>query len=74
MNNPLRRCILKAISDGGSTFTELQTRTGLDTTALQWHLRFLEHGSCVERVAKDERLVYRLTQEGQVIDFLDKDL
>jgi len=71
MNNPLRRRILKAVGEGGATSEELQARTGLDAPSLQWHLRFLEHGSCLTREVTDGRTVYKLTQEGQVVSFLE---
>lgn len=73
MNNPLRRRILRAIPAQGSTFEELQADTGLNPAALQWHLTFLEHACCVEREVKEGSTVYKLTQEGQVVDFLEAD-
>ena len=43
----------------------------LQKATLKWHLDFLENGSCVEKQVKNGKLVYMLTQEGKVVDFLD---
>lgn len=70
INSPLRRQILRAIKDGCTTIKNLQARTELDANSLDWHLSILEHGFCVEKDVKDGKLVYRLTQEGEVVDRL----
>jgi len=71
VNHPLRRRILKALREGEATLEELKARTGLDEQALKWHLAVLEQGFCVERVGEGGRLLYRLTEEGRVIDYLE---
>ena len=72
MNNPQRRTILRALKDGDATIEALQSGTGLDPEKLSWHLSILEHGFCVEKEVKKGKTVYRLTQEGKVVDYLDK--
>ena len=70
ISSPLRREILRAVKDGCMTVEDLRARTGLDEKALNWHLSILEHGFCVEKDTRKGELVYRLTQEGKVVDFL----
>ena len=70
ISSPLRREILRAIKDGCTSVRDLGARTGLDENALDWHLSILEHGFCVEKDTRKGERIYRLTQEGKVIDFL----
>jgi DNA-binding transcriptional ArsR family regulator len=72
VNNPLRRTILRALEDGDATIEVLQSSTGLDSEKLRWHLSILEHGFCVEKEVEEGKTVYKLTQEGKVVDFMDK--
>jgi len=71
VNNPLRRGILRALKDGEATIEVLQSRTGLDAGALEWHLSILEHGFCVEKEARDGETFYKLTEEGEVVDYVE---
>ncbi len=71
INNPLRREILRALKDGDATIETLQTKTGLDAKAVQWHLSILEHGFCVEKEDRDGETFYKLTQEGKVVDYVE---
>ena len=71
VSNPQRREILRAIGDGCTAFDDLLARTRLDASSLNWHLSILEHGFCVEKEVTDDKLSYRLTQEGKVVDFLE---
>ena len=70
VNSPLRRRILRALKEGDATITEIQARTGLASDRLKWHLSILEHGLCVERSIKQGKVVYKLTQEGRVVDYV----
>ena len=70
LNNPLRREILKALKDGFTTLEELQSKTSLDDETLKWHLDILEHDFCVEKEIKQGKPYYKLTREGNVIDYL----
>jgi len=71
INSPLRREILRALKKGYATVKDLQSSTGLDNNTLKWHLSILEHGLCVEKDIKQGKLVYKLTQEGRVVDYLE---
>ena len=71
VSNPLRRRILKAIKDGYVTVEDLKLKIGLDDRTLKWHLDLLEHDFCVEKEINQGKLVYRLTKEGKVIDYLE---
>ena len=71
ISNPVRRKILRAIRDGHSTRTALQSHTGLAVDALEWHLSVLEHDFCIVKESREGQIVYTLTQEGKVIDYLD---
>jgi len=72
INSAIRRRILKALKDGSATIEDLQSRTGLDTNTLTWHLSILEHGFCVQKDIGEGKPVYKLTQEGKVVDYLEK--
>ncbi len=72
INSPVRREILRALKEGEATVEALGERTGMEETALTWHLSILEHGFCVEKQEKDGEVVYDLTQEGRVVDYVDK--
>ena len=72
INNPLRRGILRTLKEGDYTLEALASATRLETKVLGWHLSILEHGFCVEKDIKDGKTVYRLTQEGKVVDYVDK--
>lgn len=71
INSPLRREILRALKKGYATIRELQSNTELDENTLKWHLSVLEHGSCIEKEIKQGKLIYKLTKEGQVVDYLE---
>ena len=71
ISNPLRRKILRAIKEGCSTFEDLQSSTRLNIKTLDWHLNILERGFCIEKYDKGGKIVYKLTQEGKVIDYLE---
>jgi len=71
INSPLRREILRALKEGCATVEDLQSSTGLDNDTLKWHLSVLEHGFCVKKGIKQGKLVYKLTQEGRVVDYLE---
>jgi DNA-binding transcriptional ArsR family regulator len=71
INSPLRRKILRALKEGSMTIAELHSHTGLDNNTLKWHLNILEHGYCIERNAKGDHVMYKLTKEGEVINYLE---
>ena len=71
INNPLRRKILRVLNEENTIIEQLECKMSLDKATLKWHLDRLEHGFCVEKQVKHGKLVYILTQEGKVVDFLD---
>ena len=72
INSPVRRGILRALKDGEATVEVLGERIGMEERDLAWHLSLLEHGFCVEKQDRDGEMVYKLTQEGMVVDYVDK--
>ena len=72
INSPVRREILRALKEGEATVEALAERTGMEDKSLVWHLSLLEHGFCVEKRERAGEVVYDLTQEGRVVDYVDK--
>ena len=72
VNNPIRRNILRSIEKGNTNIETISEDVGIDEKTLSWHLRILEDGFCVERIINGDQEEYKLTQEGLVVDFLDK--
>ncbi len=71
INSPVRRRILRALKEGCANVKDLESVTGLGKESLEWHLSVLEHGFCVEKVMKQGKMVYKLTQEGKVVDYME---
>jgi len=71
INNPLRRKILRALKESDATAEDLESRTRLDKETLEWHLSVLEHGFCVEKDNKQGKVIYKLTQEGRIVDYIE---
>lgn len=72
INSPIRRNILIQMKAGKTTIPELEEATGLDAKTLDWHIRMLEHGFCVERIEDEGNTVFKITQEGKVVDTLGR--
>ena len=72
INNPIRRKVLRSIERGNTNIAAISEDTGTDEKTLSWHLRILEDGFCVERTIDGDQEEYKLTQEGRVVDYLDK--
>jgi len=70
VNNPVRRTILQVLKDCDMSFNELQSQLDLDEKNLNWHLHILENGYCIKKINKDDKVFYRLTQEGNIVDYL----
>ena len=70
INNPVRRENLKVLKKGGATIEDLESSTQLNKTALNWHLSVLAQGFCIEKKLEQGKLIFRLTQEGKVVDYL----
>ena len=72
VNNPIRRAILRSIDKGNSTVSAICEDTGLDLNTLNWNISILVDGFCVEVKREGDLGRIVLTQEGKVVDFLDK--
>ena len=72
VQNPIRRNILRSMQKGNVTIEAISNDTDLDAKSLEWHIKMLEQGYCVERYEKKGKTVFKLTKEGQVVDYLDK--
>ena len=72
INNPIRRNILRSIENGNRTISSISDDTKIDEKTLDWHLRILEDGFCVEKIQVGSQEKYILTKEGLVVDYLDK--
>jgi predicted transcriptional regulator len=70
-NSPIRRKILGALKRGCETIEDLQSTVRLNRKTLKWHLTILEHGSCVKKDIKQGKPFYKLTKEGNLIDFIE---
>jgi len=71
VNSPLRRKILGALNEGNVTIEELEAKTDMDEITLKWHLCVLESGFCIEKENKQGTLIYKLTQEGKVVNYIE---
>ena len=72
INNPIRREILRSIEKGNTTLALICEDTRIDEKTLNWHMRILEDGFCVETTNNDRQEKFTLTKEGLVVDYLDK--
>ena len=72
VNNPIRRKILRSIEKGNTNISAISEDMDTDEKTLGWHLRILEDGFCVERTTNGDQEEYKLTQEGRVVEYLDK--
>ena len=72
INNPIRRDILRSLKDGNDVIESISDDTGIDEKTVGWHIRVLIDGFCVEEAIETDETKYILTQEGLVVDYLDK--
>ncbi len=70
MNNPERRKILRFLIKATATFEELENKTGMDKSVLEWHLNVLETGFCIEKENQKGKIIFKLTQEGKVVNYM----
>jgi len=68
IQHPIRRDILRAMEKGASTMDDFVRDLGEEPKVLDWHLKSLEHGFCIEREGEK----FTLTQEGRIVDYLDR--
>jgi len=72
VNNPIRRDILRSLKDENNVIESISDDIGLDKKTVGWHLKVLLDGFCVEEVFENDKAKYSLTQEGLVVDYMDK--
>jgi DNA-binding transcriptional ArsR family regulator len=72
INNPIRRNILRSIEDGNNTIELISNATKIDKKTLDWHIKILVDGFCIEKTIDREHEKYTLTKEAFVVDYLDK--
>ena len=74
VNHPLRKTILKLFMKQKMTAEQLAARLNLDVNSLLWHLAFLEYGHCITQKREHGEVIYMLTKEGNVINYLEEPL
>ncbi|MET1124206.1 MAG: helix-turn-helix domain-containing protein [Archaeoglobaceae archaeon] len=67
VNHPIRRRILKLVSGGIKNLDEIAEKLKISREQLEYHVKVLEWGFCVERRGD----VLELTKEGEVVEHLD---
>ncbi|MBE0634223.1 ArsR family transcriptional regulator [Candidatus Bathyarchaeota archaeon] len=72
INNPIRRNILRAIYEGNDTISSINEAIQIDEKTLDWHLKILIDGFCIEKKLGEDHERYILTKEASVVDYLDK--
>jgi DNA-binding transcriptional ArsR family regulator len=72
VNNPIRREILRSIEKGNDTLESISNATNIDIQTLDWHIKILEDGFCIEKTKDVDYEKYILTKEALVVDYLDK--
>jgi len=66
INSPIRRKILKLVKDG-KNLDEIKKELSLNEKQLDYHLKILEWGFCIERDGKR----VEITKEGMVVDHIE---
>jgi DNA-binding transcriptional ArsR family regulator len=74
VNHPLRKTILRLLLKQDMTTEQLAEKLKKDVNSLLWHLTFLEYGHCITHKRDNGRVVYMLTKEGNVINYLEESL
>jgi len=79
VNHPIRHAILEIVNQKPMTkdeIFELLKKQDLlnEKDMLKYHLDFLEKGHCIEKISDQQtkKILYKITQEGTVVDYLDK--
>ena len=74
VNHPLRKTILRLLLNQNMTAKQLAEKLKKDVNSLKWHLTFLEYGHCITHKRDNGRVVYMLTKEGNIINYLEESL
>ncbi len=79
VNHPIRHAILEIVNQKPMIMDEifeLLKKQDLlnEKDILKYHLDFLEKGHCIEKISDQQtkKILYKITQEGTVVDYLDK--
>jgi len=72
INNPIRRKIIHSIVKGNDSLNAISEATGIDEKTLDWHIKILVDGFCIEKTIEGGHEKFILTQEALVVDYLDK--
>ena len=68
----IRRDILRLMEKGLTTIGEFEKELGIEAKILDWHLRTLEHGFCIERIGEGDSPSFALASEGKIVGYLDR--
>jgi DNA-binding transcriptional ArsR family regulator len=71
MSNPMRREIVRSIREGSKTIIELEKHLDIDSKTLRWHIKILEDGFCLETKIVDGVENFIVTEEGDVVDYIE---
>jgi predicted transcriptional regulator len=74
VNHPLRKTILRLLMKQKMTIKQLARKLRTDVNSLLWHLEFLEYGHCITHECESGNVVYMLTKEGNVINYLEESI
>jgi DNA-binding transcriptional ArsR family regulator len=72
VNNPIRRDILRSIYEGNDRLELISEAINIDIKTLDWHIKILEDGFCIEKIQGGDFEKLILTKEALVVDYLDK--
>jgi DNA-binding transcriptional ArsR family regulator len=72
INNPIRRKIIHSLVNGNDSLNLISQATGIDEKTLDWHIKILIDGFCIEKTVEESHEKFILTQEALVINYLDK--
>ena len=71
INSSVRRKILRTLRESDGSMEALAPVMGMDERTLNWHLSILEYGFCIEKEESEGKTLYRLTKEGEVVDYME---
>ncbi|MBD3206755.1 helix-turn-helix domain-containing protein [Candidatus Bathyarchaeota archaeon] len=71
MSNPIRRKIIRSIREGSNTIKKLEKQLEMNPKTLSWHIKILEDGYCLDKYFFNEVEHYKVTEEGDVVDYIE---
>ncbi|MFQ6050800.1 MAG: winged helix-turn-helix domain-containing protein [Candidatus Hydrothermarchaeota archaeon] len=72
IQNKTRRKILEFLMEKERTIEELFKLTGLTQKELDYHIKMLKYGLCIEEFERENKIYYRPTREGEIVIELTK--